>query len=253
MIFSRHGCGERNHRASEGRLHRSSATASGTPSTAKTWSCCGGGWCFGKLEERSTRLQTDWDRDGRALPTQRRTAELPAEGPRRAWLATNNMIDKARTESPSSPPGTLQGRPPPSHSGGRPLFYAVSIKSAMAGRFAPPPIVRAYARCRLLVLRTMHHRLGASRHRRMRALKLRHRPAIPHCNFIIRIRENRHGAKDHMRRSFGSERMAVAFGVRSPALAALGNFPSRAIRPWSETSGLRSVISIRPISTLRCI
>ena len=33
----------------------------------------------------------------------------------------------------------------------------------MAGRFAPPPTVRAYARCRLAVPRTMHRRLTAQR------------------------------------------------------------------------------------------
>ena len=33
----------------------------------------------------------------------------------------------------------------------------------MAGRFAPPPTVRAYARWRLAVLRTMHRRLSARR------------------------------------------------------------------------------------------
>ena len=74
----------------------------------------------------------NWDRDGKAAPFRRNDVLLnflpkglvafPGSG------ITNNMSTRhARSESPSfSPPrnGTLQGRPPPSHSGGRPLFYA---------------------------------------------------------------------------------------------------------------------------------
>ena len=131
---------------------------------------------------------------------------------------------------------TLQGRPPPSHSGGRPLFYAVCIKSRpMAGRFAPPPIVRAYARCRLLVLRTMHRRRSARRFAPSPyagAEAPRWRPAIPHCNFTIHIPKNRH-----------DEPMCAVVRLRTdlcllptpwPWQPRQPSFP--ATRPWSETS-----------------
>ena len=72
----------------------------------------------------------NWDRDGKAAPFRRNDVLLnflpkgllafPGSG------ITNNMSTRhARSESPSfSPPrnGTLQGRPPPSHGGGRPPF-----------------------------------------------------------------------------------------------------------------------------------
>ena len=86
---------------------------------------------------------------------------------------------------------TLQGRSPPPLGGGRPPFCAGLLEHrSMAGRFAPPPTVRAYARRRLAVLRTMHRRLSARRFAPSPyagAEAPRHRPTIPHCNFIIRI------------------------------------------------------------------
>ena len=121
----------------------------------------------------------------------------------------------------------LKGRPPPSHGGGRPLFYAVCIKSQpMAGRFAPPSTVRAYARCRLLVLRKMHRRLSLGHFAPSPYTGAEapcHRPAIPHCNFIIRIPKP--ATTDPYASSFGSERIFAFFRHHGPG--SLGNFPSR--------------------------
>ena len=60
----------------------------------------------------------------------------------------------------------------------------------MAGRSAPPPTVRAYARWRPAVLRTLHRRLSARRFAPSPyagAEAPRQLPAIPRCNSIIRI------------------------------------------------------------------
>ena len=146
-----------------------------------------------------------------------------------------------------SPPrsDTIQGRPPPSHGGGRPLFCAAWLKHG-PWRGA----LRRRQPCELMLARgspffeRSHRRLrlGASRHRRTRALK-RHamRPAIPHCNFIIRIPKtattdrrsfNRTTAFQpcfrrelRMHSSFGSERITAFFRHHGPGN--LGNLPSR--------------------------
>ena len=119
---------------------------------------------------------------------------MPSEsaGNRRGQAVPRTSLGISNYSALFSPPrsDTLQGRPPPSHGGGRPPFYAGCIKSRpMAGRFASPPTVRAYARSRLAVLRTMHRRLTAWRFAPSPyagADAPRHRPTIPHCNFIVR-------------------------------------------------------------------
>ena len=138
-----------------------------------------------------------------------------------------------------------------------PLFYAGCIKRPMAGRFAPPPIVRAYAR-RLLVLRTMQ-RHGASRHRRTRALT-RH-ASDPPCNFIVRTpqttmtdRRSPNAASllaNHMRRHSaqnGSLPSSDTMALAASATFLPGNTPlSRNVRR------LRSVISMPPDFNTSCI
>ena len=119
---------------------------------------------------------------------------MPSEsaGNRRGQAVPRTSLGISNYSALCSPPrsDTIQGRPPPSHGGGRPPFYAGLLKTkSMAGRFAPPPTVRAYARWRLLVLRTMHRRLSARRFAPSPyagAEAPRQRPAIPHCNFIVR-------------------------------------------------------------------
>ena len=115
----------------------------------------------------------NWDRDGKAAPFRRNDVLLnflpkgllafPGSG------ITNNLVDKARKigiPSFSPPPNdTPQGPVRAITRRGRPVpFFAGLLKTkSMAGRFAPPPTVRAYARWRLLVLRTMQRRLSARR------------------------------------------------------------------------------------------
>ncbi len=195
---------------------------------------------------------------------------MPSEsvGNRRGQAVPRTSLGISNYSALFSPPhnGTLQGRPPPSHSGGRPLFYAGCIKSRpMAGRFAPPPIVRAYARCRLLVLRTMHRRLTARRFAPSPyagADAPRHRPAHPPLPLHYPHPENRHDgppffgprfvdSRTHMRRRSaqnGSLPSSDTMDLAASATFLPGNTPlSRKVRR------LRSVISMPPDFNTSCI
>ena len=190
---------------------------------------------------------------------------MPSEsvGNRRGQAVPRTSLGISNYSALFSPPhnGTLQGRPPPSHSGGRPLFYAVCIKSRpMAGRFAPPPIVRAYARWRLLVLRTMHRRLTARRFAPSPyagAEAPRWGPAIPPLHFATPEPPRRTAVlerrfrRTHMRRHSaqnGSLPSSDTIALAASATFLPGNTPLvRNVRR------LRSVISMPPDFNTSCI
>ena len=122
----------------------------------------------------------------------------------------------------------------------------------MAGRFAPPPIVRAYARWRLAVLRTIHRRRSARRFAPSPyagAEAPRWRPAIPHCNFTIRIPKP--ATTNPYAPSFVSERIFAFFRHHGPG--SLGNLPSRQHAVVRNVRRLSSVISMLPDFSTSCI
>ena len=93
----------------------------------------------------------NWDRDGNAAPFRRNDVLLnflpkgPVAFPGSGITNNHRSTRHARSESPSfSPPhsDTLQGRPPPSHSGGRPLFLCRVHKVTAHGG-----ALRAIANC----------------------------------------------------------------------------------------------------------
>ena len=143
---------------------------------------------------------------------------------------------------------------------------AVCIKSRpMAGRFAPPPTVRAYARCRLLVLRTMHRRLTARRFAPSPyagADAPRHRPAIPHCNFIVRTPQTTMTDPPFSERRIAASRIHMrlhsSYNGSLPssdtmALAASATFLPGNTPLVRNVRRLRSVISMPPDFNTSCI
>ena len=180
----------------------------------------------------------NWDRDGKAAPFRRNDVLLNflpkglVAFPALASRTTCRQGTQDRNPRPSRRRITAPFRVGPRHHTAEvgPFFMPVCIKSRpMAGRFAPPPIVRAYARWRLLVLRTMHRRLSARRFAPSPyagAEAPRWRPAIPHCNFIIRIPKTAMTDEPLLcATSFGSERIFAFFRHHGPG--GLGNLPSR--------------------------
>ena len=192
----------------------------------------------------------NWDRDGKAAPFRRNDVLLnflpkglvafPGSG------ITNNMIDKAtqdRNPRSSRRRVAIPFRAGPRHHSARgpvPFFAGLLKSRSMAGRFAPPPTVRAYARWRLLVLRTMHRRLSARRFAPSPyagAEAPRHAPGHPPLQLHYSHPENRHDGPPFFERrfacfanlictpSFGSERITAFFGHHGPG--SLGNLPSR--------------------------
>ena len=206
----------------------------------------------------------NWDRDGKAAPFRRNDVLLnflpkglvafPGSG------ITNNLSRQGTQDR--NPRSSRRRVAIPFRVGLRhhaaeagPLFYAVCIKSRpMAGRFAPPPTVRAYARWRLLVLRTMHRRLSA---RPLRAIA---RPS-PIATSLSASRPPRRIAtfferrflatRTHMRpRSAqnGSLPSSDTMDLAASATFLPGNTPlSRNVRR------LRSVISMPPDFNTSCI
>ena len=116
----------------------------------------------------------NWDRDGKAAPFRRNDVLLnflPKGLLAFPWFRHHEQYDRQGAQDRHPRPSRrrvtalIQGPvPATTRREDRSFFCAAWLEQKpMAGRFAPPPTVRAYARSRLLVLRTSHRRLSARR------------------------------------------------------------------------------------------